>query len=144
VTDFSSSFKPTYLPLDDPSDFAFFFDTSARRTYFAPERFYEANSKIAQDKAAAAVAAASSEPGASSGADSWEKRDGKVTEEMDVFSAGCVLAETWTGRNVFNLSELFAYRNGSLGLGGILDNLAGDDDVKVSGSETLPCYLPRL
>ncbi|WOO86061.1 Phosphoinositide 3-kinase regulatory subunit 4 [Vanrija pseudolonga] len=129
VTDFSSSFKPTYLPLDDPSDFAFFFDTSARRTcYIAPERFYEANSKIAQDKAAAAVAAASSEPGASSGADSWEKRDGKVTEEMDVFSAGCVLAETWTdGRNVFNLSELFAYRNGSLGLGGILDNLAGDD-----------------
>ncbi|TXT04392.1 hypothetical protein VHUM_04159 [Vanrija humicola] len=128
VTDFSSSFKPTYLPLDDPSDFAFFFDTSARRTcYIAPERFYEANSKIAQDKAAA-VAAASSEPGASSGADSWEKRDGKVTEEMDVFSAGCVLAETWTdGRTVFNLSELFAYRNGSLGLGGILDNLEGDD-----------------
>ncbi len=29
VTDFASSFKPTYLPLDDPSDFSFFFDTSA-------------------------------------------------------------------------------------------------------------------
>lgn len=138
VTDFSSAFKPTFLPLDDPSDFSFFFDSSARRTcYIAPERFYEANSKIAQDKAAAvasAVAAATgatpTESGASSSAEPWEKRDGKVTEEMDVFSAGCVLAETWTdGRTVFNLSELFAYRNGTLGLEGILDNLE-DTNVK--------------
>jgi phosphoinositide-3-kinase regulatory subunit 4 len=130
LTDFSSAFKPTYLPLDDPSDFSFFFDSSARRTcYIAPERFYEADSKIAQDKAASA-AASSSESGTTINAEPWEKRDGKVTEEMDVFSAGCVIAETWTdGRTVFNLSELFAYRNGSLGLEGILDNLE-DDNVK--------------
>lgn len=126
MTDFSSAFKPTYLPLDDPSDFSFFFDTSARRTcYIAPERFYEADSKMAQEKVAAA-----SESKSGSGAEPWEKRDERVTEEMDVFSAGCVLAETWTdGRTVFNLSELFAYRNGSLGLEGILDNLE-DVDVK--------------
>ena len=35
--------KPTFLPLDDPSDFSFYFDTAGRRTcYLAPERFYAA------------------------------------------------------------------------------------------------------
>ncbi|KAG6806518.1 Serine/threonine-protein kinase, partial [Tephrocybe sp. NHM501043] len=42
LSDFAS-YKPTYLPLDDPSDFSFYFDTSGRRTcYIAPERFYTA------------------------------------------------------------------------------------------------------
>jgi phosphoinositide-3-kinase regulatory subunit 4 len=55
-----------------------------------------------------------------------------VTEEMDVFSTGCVLAEMWTdGRTVFNLSEMFAYRDGGLGLEGILDNIE-DQHVRVS------------
>lgn len=66
------------------------------------------------------------------GGDELGKRDGKITEEMDVFSAGCVLAEMWTdGRTVFNLSELFAYREGTLGLDGLLDNIE-DTHVKVS------------
>jgi phosphoinositide-3-kinase regulatory subunit 4 len=72
---------------------------------------------------------------------SWAKRDGKVTEEMDVFSAGCVLAEMWTdGRTVFNLSELFAYRDGSVGLGGILDNI---DDVHVKVSRHVKVLADR-
>ncbi len=123
LTDFSSAFKPIYLPLDDPSDFSFFFDTSGRRTcYIAPERFYASDSKLAKER----LAVTSQEDG-------WGKRNGKVTEQMDVFSAGCVLAEMWTdGRTVFNLSELYAYKEGSVGLGGILDNLQ-DEHVKVSG-----------
>nr|ANG08856.1 VPS15 [Nicotiana benthamiana] len=41
LADFAS-FKPTYIPHDDPSDFSFFFDTGGRRRcYLAPERFYE-------------------------------------------------------------------------------------------------------
>ncbi|KAG8212699.1 hypothetical protein J437_LFUL019599 [Ladona fulva] len=37
LTDFAS-FKPTYLPEDNPADFSYFFDTSRRRTcYIAPE-----------------------------------------------------------------------------------------------------------
>mgnify|MGYP002718827671 CR=1 FL=1 len=134
LTDFSSSFKPTHLPLDDPSDFSFYFDTSSRRTcYIAPERFYTADSKLAQDKKNAAETEK----------ESWGKRDGKVTEEMDVFSAGCVLAEMWTdGRTVFNLSELYAYREGSIGLEGILDNIE-DVPVKVS-SPGVRLFLPRL
>lgn len=124
LTDFSSSFKPTYLPLDDPSDFSFYFDTSSRRTcYIAPERFYASDSRLAEEKKAVAAA---------NDVDAWNKRDGRVTEEMDVFSAGCVIAEMWTdGRVVFNLSELYAYKSGDIGLNGILDNI-GDESVRVS------------
>ncbi|XLS90341.1 hypothetical protein HN51_066349 [Arachis hypogaea] len=33
-----ASFKPTYIPYDDPSDFSFFFDTGGRRLcYLAPK-----------------------------------------------------------------------------------------------------------
>ena len=119
LTDFSSAFKPIYLPLDDPSDFSFYFDTSSRRTcYIAPERFYAADSETAKKRAQKTKTD-----------DEIGNKDGRVTEEMDVFSCGCVLAELWTdGRAVFNLSELFAYRAGSLGLEGLLDNI---EDIHV-------------
>lgn len=117
VTDFASSFKPTYLPLDDPSDFSYFFDTSGRRTcYLAPERFYEAGSKYA-----------SADTGTSKGGDDvlgrlgglktdllgLGRQSGKVTQAMDVFSLGCVIAELWReGAPTFTLSQLFKYREG--------------------------------
>lgn len=128
LTDFSSAFKPVYLPLDDPSEFSFFFDTSSRRTcYIAPERFYSADSKQARKKG---------DRGRMAPGEEIENLDGKVTEEMDVFSCGCVLAELWTdGRAVFNLSELFAYRGGTLELDALLDNI-DDSSVRVSQCET--------
>lgn len=105
VSDFAS-YKPTYLPLDDPSDFAFFFDTSGRRScYIAPERFYTAseNPDISAKKSKLAVE------------DSEGRRDGKVTEAMDCFSVGCVIAELFLeGKPLFTLSELFKYREGEL------------------------------
>ncbi|KAG6835274.1 hypothetical protein H0H93_003241, partial [Arthromyces matolae] len=67
LSDFAS-YKPTYLPLDDPSDFSFFFDTSGKRTcYIAPERFYtaSANPDISAKKSKLAMD------------DSEGKRDGK-------------------------------------------------------------------
>ncbi|BGP23345.1 other/VPS15 protein kinase [Rhodotorula toruloides] len=102
LTDFSSAFKPTYLPLDDPSEFSFYFDTSSRRTcYIAPERFYSPESDIAKKKESLEVG----------------KRDGKITEAMDVFSLGCVLAELWMeGTPPFTLSQLFKYRQGEYSL----------------------------
>ncbi|OCF39322.1 VPS15 protein kinase [Kwoniella heveanensis CBS 569] len=133
LTDFSSAFKPTHLPLDDPSDFSFFFDTSSRRTcYIAPERFYTSDSKLAAEKKKA-----STTNGGGGAEEEWGKRNGRVTEEMDVFSTGCVLAEMWTdGRTVFNLSELFTYREGSVGLEGILDHIE-DHKVKEMISQML-------
>lgn len=103
LSDFAS-FKPTYLPLDDPSDFSFFFDTSGRRTcYIAPERFYTAAShpEISAKKSRIAM-----EEGEG-------KRDGKMTEAMDCFSAGCVIAELFLeGAPLFTLSQLYKYREG--------------------------------
>ena len=86
VSDFAS-YKPTYLPLDDPSDFAFYFDTSGRRTcYLAPERFYAPGEDF--------------DPSA------------PVTWAMDVFSAGCVIAELFLEAPIFSLSQLYRYRRG--------------------------------
>lgn len=103
LSDFAS-YKPTYLPLDDPSDFSFFFDTSGRRTcYIAPERFYTetTNPEISAKKSKIAME------------ENEGKRDGKVTEAMDCFSAGCVIAELFLeGAPLFTLSQLFKYREG--------------------------------
>lgn len=44
LADFAS-FKPTFLPEDNPADYSYFFDTSRRRTcYIAPERFVKTQS----------------------------------------------------------------------------------------------------
>ena len=86
LTDFSSSFKQTYLPEDNPADFSYYFDTSGRRTcYIAPERFL--------------------------GAGGMESTRG-VTWAMDVFSIGCVIAELFLEAPIFSLSQLFKYRKG--------------------------------
>lgn len=87
LTDFSSAYKPVYLPEDNPADFTTFFDTSSRRTcYLAPERFL----------------APGQQP---SGAQ-------QVTWSMDIFSLGCVIAELFTETPTFTLSQLFEYRKG--------------------------------
>jgi len=87
LSDFSSSFKPVMLPDDNPADFSYFFDTSGRRTcYLAPERFASAGEDFDPDT--------------------------KLTWAMDVFSAGCVIAELFLESPIFNLSQLFKYRRG--------------------------------
>ncbi|KAH9916914.1 uncharacterized protein B0H18DRAFT_1036508 [Fomitopsis serialis] len=119
LTDFAS-YKPTYLPLDDPSDFSFFFDTSGRRTcYVAPERFYTAteNPEISAKKSRLAME------------DGEGRRDGRVTEAMDCFSAGCVIAELFLeGSPLFTLSQLFKYREGELSVESQLSTI--DEPVK--------------
>lgn len=87
LSDFSSPFKPTYLPEDNPADFSFFFDTSGRRTcYLAPERFLS--------------------PG------TQPEGTGKVNWAMDIFSVGCVIAELFLETPIFSLSQLYKYRQG--------------------------------
>jgi phosphoinositide-3-kinase, regulatory subunit 4 len=87
LSDFSSSFKPVTLPDDNPSDFSYYFDISGRRTcYLAPERFLA--------------------PGVP--ADGNEQ----ITWAMDVFSAGCVIAELFLEAPIFSLSQLYRYRRG--------------------------------
>ncbi|KAF6164233.1 hypothetical protein GIB67_010203 [Kingdonia uniflora] len=89
LADFAS-FKPTYVPHDDPSDFSFFFDTGGRRRcYLAPERFYE------------------------NGGEMQAAPDPSLRPSMDIFSVGCVIAELFLeGQPLFELSQLLAYRRG--------------------------------
>ncbi|KAH7675013.1 Non-specific serine/threonine protein kinase protein [Dioscorea alata] len=90
LADFAS-FKPTYIPDDDPSDFSFFFDTGGRRRcYLAPERFYEHG-----------------------GVETQIPSDATLKPSMDIFSLGCVIAELFLGgQPLFELSQLLAYRRG--------------------------------
>jgi phosphoinositide-3-kinase regulatory subunit 4 len=87
LSDFSSSFKPVVLPDNLPADFTYYFDTSGRRTcYLAPERF---------------VAEGQETPAPT-----------KVTWAMDIFSAGCVIAQMFLESEIFNLSQLYSYKQG--------------------------------
>lgn len=118
ITDLSP-FKPVYLPEDDPSDFSFFFSPSpsSRSCYLAPERFFSSGSKGEKRRQEANL-----EEG---------KRDGKVTEEMDVFSAGVTLAEMWSeGREVFDLSGMLRFRKGESTPEGVLRQIP-DEQVQV-------------
>lgn len=90
LADYYGSLKPTLLPVDNPADFSFFFDTGGRRRcYLAPERFHEGN------------------------VDSVATSDAPLTPSMDIFSAGCVIGEMFLeGKALFDLSQLLAYRQG--------------------------------
>ncbi|XP_060637809.2 phosphoinositide 3-kinase regulatory subunit 4 [Anolis sagrei] len=108
LTDFAS-FKPTYLPEDNPADFNYFFDTSRRRTcYIAPERFVDGTMFATElenmrDPSTPLVDLANSN----------QRSRGELKRAMDIFSAGCVVAELFTeGVPLFDLSQLLAYRNG--------------------------------
>ncbi len=87
LADFSSSYKPSHLPEDNPADFSFYFDLSGRRTcYLAPERFLAAGQV--------------------------PEGEGVVNWAMDIFSVGCVIAELFLEAPIFSLSQLFKYRQG--------------------------------
>lgn len=114
LTDFSSSFKPLHLPEDNPADFSFYFDTSGRRTcYIAPERF------LASDENAGKH---------SSHVDGGDEM--KMREYMDVFSAGCVIAELFIEGAPFTLSQLFKYRRGDFSLEHTQLSKIDDPDVR--------------
>lgn len=109
LTDFAS-FKPTYLPEDNPADFSYFFDTSRRRTcYIAPERF---------------VKTLSSELSNTMLLPEQEVKTGDLHPMMDIFSAGCALTELFNeGHPPFDFSQLLAYRNGEYSASKHLDKI---------------------
>ncbi|KAK6819530.1 hypothetical protein PG987_016013 [Apiospora arundinis] len=85
LTDFTGSFKPARLPDNNPALYSYFFDISTRRTcYIAPERFL--------------------------GPEEEANEDDGITWAMDIFSAGCVIAELFLETPIFTLSQLYKYR----------------------------------
>ncbi|XP_060527972.1 phosphoinositide 3-kinase regulatory subunit 4 [Cylas formicarius] len=97
LVDFAS-FKPTFLPIDNPGDYSYFFDTSRRRTcYIAPERF-SSSATLTSDNALLSESMCDS---------------GDLTPAMDIFSAGCALLELWNELHFpFDYSQLLSYRAG--------------------------------
>ncbi|KAH8681103.1 phosphoinositide 3-kinase regulatory subunit 4 [Xylariales sp. PMI_506] len=87
LTDFTASFKPTRLPDNNPALYSYFFDMSGRRTcYIAPERFLAPGEEASEDD--------------------------KITWAMDIFSAGCAIAELFLETPIFSLSQLYKFRRG--------------------------------
>lgn len=91
----------TKLPDDDPSEYLYYFqelykhgtDTTPRekRCYLAPERFYTPN--IENDNS------------------NQERTQSPLTPAMDIFSAGCVIMETFlNGERALDLGDLMEYR----------------------------------
>lgn len=117
LSDFAS-FKPTYLPEDNPADYSYFFDTSRRRTcYIAPERFVKTITNEIRDRDSPLVG-------------DGPCYSGSLLPEMDIFSAGCALLELWTeGTAPFEFSQLLSYRNGDKEL--VTKHLNSIDDINL-------------
>ncbi|EGW30352.1 uncharacterized protein SPAPADRAFT_142974 [Spathaspora passalidarum NRRL Y-27907] len=97
LSDFSNMIKPTFVPMDNPNQYAFYFDGSSNRRicYLAPERFYKGqhlqkHSNFNDDG-------------------SFNNKE-TLTDAMDLFSLGCIIAELYSdGQPTFTLSQLFKY-----------------------------------
>ncbi|TKX27648.1 serine/threonine-protein kinase-2 [Elsinoe australis] len=87
LTDFAASIKPHFLPEDNPVDYTLYYDTTVRRIcYIAPERFTSTHETSDEHK--------------------------NLQWAMDIFSVGCVIAELFTEKPTFTLTQLFRYRKG--------------------------------
>ena len=101
LTDFAS-FKPTYLPEDDPTDFNHYFASStSHRCYLAPERFY---SSLADAETEASFKGLDPKDPKEPKVDKapGRRRVGKLQKSMDIFSLGCIIAEVTRLRNIFS------------------------------------------
>lgn len=121
LTDFSASFKPAHLPEDNPATFSMYFDTTGRRIcYVAPERFV----KSAELKELETVDKMGKEE-----REDYERYH-KLTWTMDIFSVGCVIAELFTEKPTFTLSQLFKYRKGEYDPNHTTLNSIKDDQIR--------------
>lgn len=101
LTDFAT-YKPSYLPEDNPGDFSYFFDTSRRRTCnIAPERFVSESFFNEQLSAT------------NQGVNQTLMNQNIINfvkPEMDLFSVGCVIGELFIEESLFDLSALLSYK----------------------------------
>ncbi|KAG4305361.1 hypothetical protein PORY_001531 [Pneumocystis oryctolagi] len=103
LVDFSC-FKPKFLPEDNPADFSYFYDSSSRHVcYIAPERFLCSDGEYS----------------------------GELTDKMDIFSLGCVIAELFLeGIPLFTFAQLLKYRQGKYDPISTLLNRIEDPEVR--------------
>ncbi|XP_077298369.1 vacuolar protein sorting 15 isoform X2 [Arctopsyche grandis] len=108
LTDFAS-FKPTFLPEDNPADYSYFFDTSRRRLcYVAPERFVKTLGMDNMTK----IMPGDDKLGGGLLLNESPCKAGDLLPSMDIFSTGCALLELWNdGTPAWDLSGLLVYRS---------------------------------
>ena len=141
LSDFAC-FKPTFLPMDSPADFSFYFDTPGknkntgrRRCYVAPERFVEETASAGFTVDSPAAGDSSSKKKRAAAQPQVEAVVGfdSLTPAMDVFSMGCVIAELFLeGKAAFDYSGLLAYKASGAGSKEVEDMLAAipDDGIR--------------
>jgi phosphoinositide-3-kinase regulatory subunit 4 len=62
-----------------------------------------------------------------------EKKTGEVTDAMDIFSLGCVIAELFLeGTPLFSLSQMFKYRKGEYDPVRLYVDKIEDQEIKVT------------
>ena len=84
-----ASFKPVFLPADNPADFNYFFDTSRKRMcYVAPERFVDLNLRNQEMSLASDDMKSESSSPILPMQDLPEVSSNELTEAMDIFSVG--------------------------------------------------------
>nr|XP_023015391.1 phosphoinositide 3-kinase regulatory subunit 4 [Leptinotarsa decemlineata] len=96
LVDFAS-FKPVFLPVDNPADYSYFFDTSRRRVcYIAPERFLYPNTTIIDSNSSIAESVCDTEV---------------LTPAMDIFSAGYLdqIEKNWYENNIDNQRDEYTF-----------------------------------
>ena len=84
-----ASFKPVFLPADNPADFNYFFDTSRKRLcYIAPERFVDVNVRMQENSLAGEEFKRDANSPILPMQDFPEASSNELTEAMDIFSVG--------------------------------------------------------
>jgi phosphoinositide-3-kinase, regulatory subunit 4 len=118
LTDFSP-YKPTKIPVDDPSDFTYFYDSMGRRRcYLSPERFYERSGSLSRhastsfDGVRESSWDATEAPHKSSllSAEGKDDVQDPVLPSMDVYALGCTIADIFLGGEpLLDLSATLQY-----------------------------------
>ena len=98
LADISNFYKPSYLIEGDLTSYKYFYSNSERPAcYLPPEKF------------------------------SSKQRDDALTQEMDIFSLGCVIAEIFLdGQCLFTLPELLSYKRSILKSPGKIGEIKND------------------
>ncbi|KAJ1426931.1 hypothetical protein B484DRAFT_450462 [Ochromonadaceae sp. CCMP2298] len=116
LTDFSP-FKPAFIPNDDPTDFQYYFDCMGRhRCYLAPERFDRGAGTILQQVPDLRQASRQGQgQGPSAGRRPADSASNSLTQEMDVFALGCLMAEVFLdGVPLLDLPGMLRYVDSKL------------------------------
>lgn len=113
LSDFSCPFKPAKLPLNDPSIFNFYYDSSSRRTCnVAPERF---KSQITDENSSNSQNSTSKNKNPqNSNSQNYPQKSSKLHPSVDIFSLGCCISQFITGEPLFTFSSLLNYKKNKI------------------------------